>query len=342
MKKLLITFLKLGVSVAIIAFLVYRASRGDVFANLRDEPKQWDVLALAWLCCAVAVLITFVRWWYLVRALDVPCRFNDAIRISFWGYLFNLMPLGIVGGDLVKTLMLGHEQPRYRAKALASVLVDRVIGLYVLFLVCTVAILLTGFLRIGLGSYWWICPAMFAVTLVSTIGLAFVLGPERMVSRAIATAARIPRVGCHLESLIHAVRMYRRRPRVLILAALSTVAVHSLFSVGCYLIACGLQGNHRNHPALGQHFVVFPLSAALQVIPIPLGPTESALDFLYASVPPPIGNGPGLVVALAYRLIMLLIALLGLFYYLANRREMAEVIHEAEQEDLAEPEAERA
>ena len=34
--------------------------------------------------------------------------------------------------------------------------------------------------------------------------------------------------------------------------------------------------------------------------------------------------------ALVYRLITLLIAALGVFYYLGNRREMAEVIHEAE------------
>ena len=89
----------------------------------------------------MAVLLTFVRWWYLVRALAIPLRFSDSIRIGFWGYLFNFLPLGIVGGDVVKTVMLDHEYPRNRAKALASVLVDRVIGLYVLFVVASVAIL---------------------------------------------------------------------------------------------------------------------------------------------------------------------------------------------------------
>jgi len=105
----------------------------------------------------VAVLLTFVRWWYLVRALDVPCRFADAIRISFWGYLFNLAPLGIVGGDVVKAVMLDHEHPRHRAKAVASVLVDRVIGLYVLFVVASVAILLTGFWRMDVPDIFKIC-----------------------------------------------------------------------------------------------------------------------------------------------------------------------------------------
>ena len=77
----------------------------------------------------------------------MPFRFRDAIRISFWGYLLNMAPLGIVGGDVVKAVMLDHEYPHYRAKALASVLFDRVVGLYLLFVVASVALLMTGFWR---------------------------------------------------------------------------------------------------------------------------------------------------------------------------------------------------
>ena len=102
-------------------------------------------MAAAYATCTAAGLITFVRWWYLVRALEIPCRFIDGIRISFWGYLLNFAPLGIVSGDLVKALMLDHEHPQHRAKAVASVLVDRVIGLYILFLFVTVVSLATGF-----------------------------------------------------------------------------------------------------------------------------------------------------------------------------------------------------
>jgi hypothetical protein len=38
---------------------------------------------------------------------------------------------------------------------------------------------------------------------------------------------------------------------------------------------------------------------------------------------------------LAYRLITLLIAALGVYYYFGNRRELAEVIHEAAEEHEA-------
>ena len=165
LKRLLITLLKIALSAAILGYLVWNSTRGEknvnVFANLRNQPKDWPMLAAAWACCTAAVLLTFVRWWYLVRALDIPCRFADAIRISFWGYLFNLAPLGIVAGDLVKAVMLDHEHRGHRAKALASVLVDRIIGLYVLFVVATAAILLTGFWRIDDPLIWWVCKLTF-------------------------------------------------------------------------------------------------------------------------------------------------------------------------------------
>ena len=115
-----------------------------------------------------------------------------------------------------------------------------------------------------------------------------------------------------------------------------TVGVHMSFAAGCWMIARGLPGNC---PSLAQHFVVMPLSAAMGVIPLPFGPFEAVLDSFYATLVPGVAKGQGLVVALAYRLITVLIAALGTPYYLFNRREMAEVIHETEEEELVAPQA---
>jgi glycosyltransferase 2 family protein len=336
LKKLLITLLKIGVSVAIVGYLVWRSTQSpqnaNAFANLRDEPKNWAILAAAWACCTAAVLVTFVRWWYLARAVEIPLRFRDSIRISFWGYLFNLAPLGIVAGDLVKAVMLDHEHRGYRARALASVLVDRVLGLYVLFIVATGAILISGFWRINDPLIWWTCKLTFLLTAVGTVAMAVLLGPDPSNGRFGQAVGRIPYVGPPIQSLVDAVRMYRRKPVVLVASCLATVAVHSFFAIGCWLIACGLPGNHLSLP---EHFVVMPLGSAMGVVPLAMGPMEVVVDILYAHVPvagPPIAAGQGLVVVLAYRLITVLIAALGVYYYFGNRREMAQVIHEAEEE----------
>jgi hypothetical protein len=338
LKKFLLTLLKIGISAAIIAWLVVDATKTkegrNVFADLVDQPKNWGMLLAACAFCTAAVLVTFVRWWYLVRALEIPCRLADAIRISFWGYLFNLAPLGIVGGDLVKAVMLAHEQRGNRARSVASVLVDRIIGLYLLFVVASMAILLTGFWRTEVADIRRVFNATFLLTAAGAVGIAVMLTPGITDGRATRALGRIPRVGHIIESLIEAVRMYRRKPGVLLLASAMSVGVHSLFAVGCYLIARGLPGNVLS---LGSHFVIMPLSSAAGVLPLPAGPLEFALEFLYAHVPGgvAIDKGQGLVVALAYRLITLLIAALGVYYYFGNRRELAEVIHEAAEEHEA-------
>jgi glycosyltransferase 2 family protein len=337
LKKLLITLLKVAVSLAIVGYLVYDVTRGkghaNVFADLIHKDKDWGALATAWVFCFVATLLTFIRWWFLIRALDIPCDFRSSIRISFWGYLFNLAPLGIVGGDLIKAIMLDHEHRGYRAKAVASVFADRIIGLYWLFVVASTAILLTGYWRLDVPEIRWVGWAMFLITLVSTVGLIVVMAPGAVVESVIRAIGTIPRVGHPLKSLIDAIRMYRSKPGVLVLSSVMTVFVHCFFAIGCFFIACGLPGNHLS---FAEHFVVMPVSGAMQVIPVSIGPTEAAMEGLYRYTPvvgPPIVEGQGLLIALAYRIITFLIAMLGIPYYFSNRREMSDVIHEAEEEE---------
>ena len=339
MKKVLITLLKISISLGIIAWLVWDAAGTEneagenVFEQLLHQPKHWGALAAAWVFCASAVLLTLIRWWYLVRALEVPLQFKDALRIGFLGYLFNLSPFGIVGGDLLKGWMLAREHRGRRVKAFASVVVDRMIGLYMLFVVATAAILLTGFWRLEdeRGYIRDICTATFVLTAVGAVGIVMLLIPGFTDGKGTRALARLPRVGRAIESLIEAMRMYRRKPQVLIASSVMSVGVHSLFATGIYLIARGLPGDVLK---LSTHFVVSPLSASTGALPLPLGPFEFVLEFLYTRVPEPgivIPKGQGLLVALGYRLICVLIAMVGVCYYLSSRKEVAEVMREVEQ-----------
>lgn len=336
MKKILITLLKIAISAAILGYLVWDAHRNEVFGNLLEQPKHWGLLALALAACATAVTLTLVRWCYLVRALDLPLRMRDAFRIGFLGYLFNLAPMGIVGGDLLKGVMLARHQRGKYAEALASVFVDRIVGLYLLFVVASAAIVLTGFWHVG--AVQWVCNLTLIVTAIGTVGVIVVLLPDRTQGRSTRWIGRLPYVGPSLLRIVDAVQMYRRRLPVLAAAAAMSIAVHSLFSLGIFFIASGL---YDQVPALRMHFVLSPLSAAAGVLPLPMGPFEFVLDRLYLYAPIAGGGamtaGQGLVIALGYRIITVLIAAVGVCYYLSSREELAEALHEAEAEAEAEP-----
>lgn len=336
MKKTLVALLKVSVSVAMLVWLGLEAHRNAVFSDLVRRPKNWGLLASAAGVCFLAVLITFVRWYWLVRALALPFRLREAMRLGFLGYLFNLLPMGIVGGDLLKAVVLARRHPGHRAEAVATIVVDRVIGLYVLFLVAAAAALLTGLWQSPDENVRWICRVTWILAGAGTVAVVVLLFPDVTGGTVGRWLARIPYTGRILQRLLEAVRLYRQSYGVLLASALMTVPVHCLFALGVYLIAAGL---YDPVLPLEVHLVVVPLSAATAVLPVNVGPFEFVLDQLYVAIPLADGGsmvgGQGLVVALGYRLITVLIAGVGMIYYFGGRREVAEAMHAAEEDEYA-------
>ena len=89
-------------------------------------------------------------------------------------------------------------------------------------------------------------------------------------------------------------------------------------------------------PGFGAHFILVPLAGLTGALPLPaagLGAFEAAIDYLYVQFPPVgavVAPGQGLMVALAYRMITVVIALIGWCYYLAARKEVAKWMQAAE------------
>jgi glycosyltransferase 2 family protein len=341
-RKILTTVLKIAISLGIVAYLVWQASKPNkeginVFENLvvqRDYLRDhWWALAAGLAVFAAANTLVFVRWWVLARALGVQARLGDTIRIGFWGFLSNLSPVGVVGGDLVKMFLLGREQPQKKASVVASVIVDRVVGLYILFVVATAAILVTDFQHCGNADIAHVCDLVFLVTGIATTGIIAVMVLDAAARHWISLLHRVPRVGTPLAHLLEDVRLYRRRLPALLAAALITACVHCLSSVSYYLIACGLPGEK---PPLGIHFVIVPLSISAGVIPFPMGPLEFVLEFFYTHLPmcPSIVTGQGLLVALVNRLNGIIFALSGVLIFIRGRRELAEAMHAGKAESV--------
>jgi uncharacterized membrane protein YbhN (UPF0104 family) len=283
-----------------------------------------------------AVASTIVRWYLLVRALDLPFSMGDAFRLGFLGYLFNFVSLGIVGGDLIKAVFLARQQPGRRAEAVATVFVDRVIGLYALFIVATVAFLTIGLDGLNvrdpeqLARIKTVCYAAVALAITGAAAFTVMLLPGFTSNPLWDALVGLPRIGHTLSRLIGAVRMYRRRLPLLLLTLVMSLGTHVLFTLSIYLTACGLPGAH---PSLGTHLVIAQIANLAGVLPLPggLGAFEYALDYLYRAVTPAeVAARQGFVVALALLVIKLVIAAIGAVYYVAGRRQVSELIHEAE------------
>ena len=245
-RKILTAVVKIGLSVGIVGYLVYDASTHkdangvSVFDNLVHQPKHWGMLAAALCVFTFLILLTFIRWWFLVRALGVPAKLSDTIRVGFWGFLFNLAPLGVVGGDLVKAVMLSREHREKQASVIASVIVDRIIGLYVLFAFASATILATGFQHYKIPYIDQICNGVYLVTLIGGVGIAAIMVLDAAVGHWLKALHHIPRVGPPIARLLEDLRLYRHQLPTLLLATLITLGVHSCSAISLYLIARGL------------------------------------------------------------------------------------------------------
>jgi uncharacterized membrane protein YbhN (UPF0104 family) len=342
LKKYLLNAAKIAISIAILGFLGYKGyvtlhQDEAAYDQLVQQPKNWWLMLAALAVAVMAVLITFTRWWLLVRALALPFSWREAIRLSFVGYLFNFT-LSIVGGDVIKAVAIAHRQPGRRTAAAATVIVDRLIGLYALFAVGAAATLFVDFdslrnvdaTQIAMAQR--VCQFTQIMTLAGAVGFALLMLPGFATSSLWEAVGHIPKAGPALLHVLEAVRMYRRQPLLLLLTLVMSLAVHCLYSISIFLIAWALPGPD---PSFAAHFVVAPIAMVAGAAPLPggFGAMEGALAFMYQALSPEkVLAVQGLVIALAFRTITLVIACIGAIYYVVDRRELHELLDEAQHE----------
>jgi uncharacterized protein (TIRG00374 family) len=325
LKKLLLTLGKFGISAALLGYVVVKAQQDASFAQLRDQPKHWGLLLLACLLLLTSAMISFYRWYLLVRALDLPFRIRDALRLGFLGYLLNFVSLGSVGGDLFKAVFMAREQHGHRTEAVATVIIDRLLGLYCLLLVGTLGVLFVDLP----ASVKPIGDGTLTCTAIGTVCILLLMVPAVTGSAIERRAESAPIVGGLLRRLVCAIRMYRNKYTVLVLSLLLGMLIHGVTVLSLFCVACGLPGEH---PTLAQHFVIVPLGMLTGILPLPLGAlgaVENVMDYLYFQIAE---SNMGVIVTFGYRANTILVAMIGAGYYLGSRREFSAAMHEAEAE----------
>lgn len=333
-RKILITVIKAALAVALLAYLIVQAQRETAFKRLVEEPKQWKFLAAGLICSLVSTTLSFLRWHVLVSALNLPLRLTEAIRLGALGFMLNFVSLGSIGGDFFKAIFLAHRQPGLRTEAVASVVADRLLGLLMMLTIASVGILAVGLANAEPAALALLCRT---ILIVATIGLAcaglLIFVPGLSGPRIRQFSRTVPLIGTTVDRLLGAVQMYRNKKSLVLLSAVICLVVNLLYITTFYLIARGLP---VQAPTWAEHLVVVPvatMAGAIPATPNGLGALEAAVNVLYRAMPggKETAEGDGTLVALAYRLTTMIVAIVGFVYYLYYRTEVREVIIEAEE-----------
>jgi hypothetical protein len=261
---------------------------------------------------------------------------SETLRAGYLAYLANLLPVGLVAGDSLKAVMLIHRNPRHKAEAVASVLIDRVLGLYALLLLAALASTflpseqLAQLAAEDRVKIWQLARLVQLASLASSLGLAVMLIPAVTRSRLWDLLEHTPVFGRFLHKLVGAMRAYRRRLDLMVAAIGVSLIVHLLYvgAIAVMTYSIGIAPEHR--PTLGSIFVIVPPSMAAGALP--LGFYEVTITLLFrAASPPGAPQNMGLLIAIGYRLTQILIASIGVGYWIAGRREVEQLMHEAEE-----------
>jgi hypothetical protein len=142
--------------------------------ELVQQGIRWQWLVAALILRAGSLAVTGARWNLLLSSQGIHPSASRVARIVGVGYLCNFILPGTVGGDVAKAGLIVADTPERRKRALATVPLDRALGLLAFLLLGTLA----GLLR------WPLIPspvlrsavvAMAAISLSGLTALMFVL-----------------------------------------------------------------------------------------------------------------------------------------------------------------------
>ena len=323
--KYSLAIVKVALAAGLLTLLIVQIQNHGGFARLAGQEKRWAFLFLGLAFLLMAVPLSFVRWFVLVRALKLDFRLIDAFRIGSLGYALNFVALGIIGGDLFKAIFIARDQPGRRTEAAATVLADRVTGLFTMLLLASLAILIFGLGQGESTPVKLVCRGTLWATFVTVTGVLLLLFvPNELFEILKKWAEKLPGVGRVVVNLLSMAQTYRSQKRYLLLALLLSFTSASIYITSYYWVSRGLP---IEAPTLAEHFVCVPLALLTGVVPLTpsgFGTLELAFEGLFRVVPatPPANPGDGSMVAISHRLGTILVAALAILFYLTWRKKV--------------------
>ncbi len=288
------------------------------------EPIHVGFLIAAFVIGFSAIVLTFVRWYVLVRAQDLPFTIPDAIRLGFIGFFFNSVMPGSVGGDIIKAAFLAREKKDRKTIAVSTVIMDRAIALWALvwFVAISGAIFwATGQLQ-GTGAERSLLIVKLAGLIVAvsfTAWLLLGLLPSWRAERFAVRLSGVPKLGHSLGEFWRAVWMYRCRQASIAVTMLISWVGHIGFVLFFYCSVRVLWDPNdpaQRIPSLAQHFLIVPIGLVIQAAPLfPGGAGIGELGFgvLYKWLGASVASG--VLGSLVKRIMEWSISIIGYFVY---------------------------
>jgi hypothetical protein len=309
--------LKLAVSGILLAVLFWRVDRVAFLRSLQALPPSIVLGCVA--LYILGYLISILRWRGLLLAEGIRLPFTRLGFVYFESAFFNLFLPTVIGGDLVRGYFI-YKLTKGHDAALASILVDRVVGFAALMAIAVTALVLAyGTLQDPLVAF-----AILAVA-ASFACVVAVLLHEGLMRRtaALCRFVGLARFHAKLQGLVDAFQRYRRHRWALLQALALSALLQALIIVTYYVIGVAL-----NVPVpLVYYFVFVPLITTLAMLPVSvagLGVREGGVVFFFAKVG--VDSATALGMSLVWFSLTLVVSCLGGLAFLVDNHAAKRIV----------------
>ncbi len=310
-------WLRLFLAFGFLGILFYFVGTADLITLFKNIELQY-VLYL-FLLSVVLIWISCVKWQLFLKASGHHAPILRLMKYYTTSYFFNLFMPSIIGGDVARSIQLGHELKNYKS-VFAATFMERFTGFWAmtlmgLFFVLTGAQVTTGVeiaIILVAGITFLSAVVLFSKTLTE---LSF------RVTISILRGLKFKKIASRLEpffeNVTEAMAFARNNMPLLFKALLLSFVFHIFAVVNTYVAALAIGWNTAEFSTL---CVVVPLVLLVSVAPVTpsaLGIQEGA--FLYFLTRIGATHAQGLGVGLVLRAKNIVTALIGGLIWLITK-----------------------
>ena len=259
---------RLALGAALLYLVFKRMHLPDFRAVLFGCLERWPWLITGIVMAGMALLLGVVRWRIILQARGLYLSWCRLLSIYLIGQFFNSFMLGMVGGDLVRAFYTSRAGNCRKTEAMATVLVDRLSGMLVIYLVALFVMIVN--LRLFLSRWELHLPAMMMLILIacSTIFIVVVYNAHRFKQWPIFNYVRQrPGMERVFANLLDVFMMFARKPRLILKTSLLSLLGQAFLICQCYCL-----GRSLAIPlGISGYIAVIPLILSLAAIPITPG-----------------------------------------------------------------------
>lgn len=268
LKKAHVTLLRLAIAISIIIYLIHKVDLTDFGATIAESFNHSGWLLSGVILFFFCLCLGIIRWKIILDTQDLAISWSRVFSIHFIGQFFNSFMIGATGGDLVKAFYAAKETHHKKTETVATVIIDRTIGLIVF---CAIAgVMLVVKAEFYLSHWQTHIPVIIMLVMITAVvlGLVILFNINRFKDWPLFNRIRNhPLLRTQIKRLLISIQLYHQSTRALIMTTLLSLAAHVLLVLECYCLGRSFQ----IHLGFIDYLTVIPLVMAISALPITPG-----------------------------------------------------------------------